>query len=56
MLYNSIDSERIQELKENNPSKRLAHPEDLANIAYFLTTDEASYINGETLNITGGII
>ena len=36
------------------PAKRLVYPSEVANLAVFLASDEASYINGATLLIDGG--
>lgn len=35
--------------------KRLGKPEDVANLAVFILSDEAGYITGETINISGGL-
>jgi 3-oxoacyl-[acyl-carrier protein] reductase len=35
--------------------KRLGEPLDIANAALFLTSDEAAYITGEILAVTGGV-
>ncbi len=35
--------------------KRLGKPEDVANLAAFILSDEAGYITGETINISGGL-
>lgn len=40
----------------NNPSKRMCHPDEISNLAIFLTSDYADYINGEIVTIDGGEI
>lgn len=39
-----------------NPSKRVCEPIDVANTILFLLSDEADYINGENVNVNGGIL
>ena len=46
--------EEIKEHKENNPLRRLGETVDIANAVLFLLSDEASYINGENINVNGG--
>lgn len=46
--------EEIEEQKENNPMKRLGETIDIANTVLFLLSEEASYINGENINVNGG--
>ncbi len=41
-------------LVSRNPSKRLGTHAELANLAAFLVSDEASFINGEVITIDGG--
>ncbi len=36
------------------PLGRIAKPEDVANAALFLASDEASYITGHVLPVSGG--
>ena len=47
-----------EKLKENalqrNPSGRMTTPDDVANVAYLLTTDEAKWITGTVLKVDGG--
>ena len=48
-----------EELKKNYlaqiPAGRFGEPEDIANACVFLASDEASYINGQTLHVNGGM-
>ena len=37
------------------PVKRMGLPEDIANAYLFLASDEASYVNGHTLSVNGGV-
>ena len=46
----------IKIMEEKTPLGRLGKPEDIANAYCFLASDEASYINGTTLSVDGGII
>ena len=61
-----ITSPMNQAVKENpdfgdnwnsdNLVRRWGKPEDVAGIADFLASDEASFITGETINVDGGSI
>ena len=46
----------IKTLEQRSPMGRLAKPEDVANAALFLVSDEASYINGVILQVDGGMV
>lgn len=35
--------------------KRVAIPEEIAAVVSFLVSDDASYISGETIPVTGGM-
>jgi 3-oxoacyl-[acyl-carrier protein] reductase len=39
---------------EQNPIKRVGLPDDIANAVAFLASEQASFISGETLHVTGG--
>jgi len=43
-----------KEVEKRSPLNRMGRPEDLAGIVYFLCTDEASWITGETIIVDGG--
>jgi 3-oxoacyl-[acyl-carrier protein] reductase len=46
--------EYAKEMIKNMPLKRLGQPEDMANAALFLLSDEASWITGHIMNVDGG--
>jgi len=44
------------EREKSIPTGRVSVPEDVANIAAFLASDEASYMTGEAINLSGGLL
>ena len=40
----------------NIPMKKFGEPTDIANLVYFLSTNEASYITGQNFHINGGML
>lgn len=53
-ILKTIPDKLIQEFIDDIPARRLGKPEEVANLALFLASDKASYINGEAININGG--
>ena len=51
-----IDAISEQTLKESIPMKRAGKVEEVAEVVAFLCSDGASYMTGEVLNVSGGII
>jgi 2-hydroxycyclohexanecarboxyl-CoA dehydrogenase len=50
------DNPKLKEaLQKAIPFRRLAQPQDLANAVAFLASDEAEYITGQTLSVSGGL-
>lgn len=43
-------------LESRIPLKRLGEPLDVANMAVFLASDNASYITGQAINVSGGAV
>lgn len=57
-LFESIggDNPKLREaLTKAIPLRRLGQPEDLANAVAFLASDEAAFITGQTLSVSGGL-
>ena len=52
----SYSEEEIKATADKNPSKRLGTVEDTSNVVLFLLSDKADYINGENVNVNGGIL
>jgi NAD(P)-dependent dehydrogenase (short-subunit alcohol dehydrogenase family) len=48
--------EMVKEWASKSPLGRLAEPSDVANMAVFLASDEASYCTGQAMNVTGGMV
>jgi NAD(P)-dependent dehydrogenase (short-subunit alcohol dehydrogenase family) len=42
------------EYAQRNPTKRLGLPQEVAKVVAFLLSDDASYVNGQTIAIDGG--
>jgi 3-oxoacyl-[acyl-carrier protein] reductase len=54
-ILDSIPDKVLTQMKERVPLRRLGDPEDLANVYAFLASDEAAYINGAVIEVTGGL-
>lgn len=52
----SYTEDEIKQTAMKNPSGRLGEVEDTVNAVLFLLSDKADYINGENLNVNGGIL
>jgi 3-oxoacyl-[acyl-carrier protein] reductase len=54
-ILKSIPERVIRALEEKVPLGRLGKPEEIANTFAFLASDEASYINGAVIEVSGGL-
>lgn len=55
-MVTTIPEKVIADLENKTPLGRLGQPEDIANAYVFLVSEEASFINGTTLSVDGGLI
>ncbi len=53
-ILDSIPEKVLRAMVERVPLGRLAKPEEIANTYAFLASDEASYINGAVVEVSGG--
>ncbi|GAA1031136.1 MULTISPECIES: SDR family NAD(P)-dependent oxidoreductase [Amycolatopsis] len=50
------DNRKLREaLTKAIPFRRLAQPSDIANVVAFLASDEAAYVTGQTVSVSGGL-
>jgi len=54
-ILGTVPEKVLQHMKEQVPLGRLARPEEIANVYAFLASDEASYINGAVIEVSGGM-
>ena len=51
----SIPDKVLQQMRAQVPLHRLGKPEEIANVYAFLASDEASYVNGAVIEVSGGM-
>jgi 3-oxoacyl-[acyl-carrier protein] reductase len=54
-ILSEIPEKVLKSIEERVPLGRLARPEEIANTFAFLASDEASYINGAVIEVSGGL-
>jgi 3-oxoacyl-[acyl-carrier protein] reductase len=55
-MTNSMPKEVLEQMAAKVPVARLGETADIAQACLFLSSQEASYINGTTLSVDGGIV
>jgi 3-oxoacyl-[acyl-carrier protein] reductase len=54
-ILGAMPEKVVETLEKRVPMGRLGKPEEVANTFAFLASDEASYINGAVLEVSGGL-
>jgi 3-oxoacyl-[acyl-carrier protein] reductase len=54
-ILSTIPDKVLDHMRDQVPLKRLGQPEEIANVYAFLASDEASYVNGAVLEVSGGM-
>ena len=55
-MTDALNAEQQERITKNIPAGRFGLPEDVANAALFLASDEAGYISGQTMHVNGGLL
>jgi 3-oxoacyl-[acyl-carrier protein] reductase len=55
-MTEKLNEEQVDTILNKIPMRRLGLPSDIANIAAFLCSEEASYITGQTFHVNGGML
>ena len=55
-MTDKLNDDQVKTILEKIPMNKLGTPKDVANVAVFLTSNEASYITGQTFHVNGGML
>ena len=55
-MMRSVGEEILTRMIKGIPAQRLADPDEIASIAVFLSTDDSSWVSGQTIFASGGAV
>ena len=55
-MTNKLSDEQKKNYLSRIPMMRFGHPDDIANLVFFLSSDKSSYITGQNFHINGGML
>ena len=55
-MVNNVSPETLEELRQDTPLEKLGAPENVADAIFYLASDQAAFITGEVLNVSGGFV
>ena len=55
-MTDKLTEAQKNKMLENIPMKKFGEPNDVANLVYFLSSNEASYITGQNFHVNGGML
>ena len=55
-MTEKLNENQKKTILEKIPMKRFGLPKEIANLVYFLSNDDASYITGQNIHVNGGML
>lgn len=55
-MTNKLNEKQKNGILEKIPMKRFGIPDEIANLVYFLSNDQSSYITGQNIHVNGGML
>lgn len=56
LLEDNMDSQQLKQIAKHHPMQRLGKVGEVAEVALWLASDRASYVNGSSYNVDGGYL
>lgn len=55
-MMRAVGEEILSQKMKGIPAQRLGDPDEIATVAVFLSTDDSSWVSGQTIFVSGGSI
>ena len=55
-MTDKLNEVQTDSIMKKIPMKKFGEPNDVANLALFLSSNDSSYITGQTFHINGGML
>jgi len=55
-MTDKLNENQKKNILEKIPFRRFGHPNDIAELVYFLSNDESNYITGQNIHVNGGML
>ena len=55
-MTEKLNKSQVDTIMQKIPMKKLGEPDDVANLAIFLSSEYSSYITGQTFHLNGGML
>ncbi len=55
-MVKNVDPEVMEELRQETPLEQLGQPEQVADAIWYLTSEQASFVTGTVLDVSGGFV